>query len=185
MKVVIFLLYNVLNKLKIKDHNKFLAILFGTFTLVIVVFILGQFVTLAIGDPKLTYLPSPILYAAALICPVICYSYSVNTKLIVGKDARIKWFMITVGIFCSIIYSLLITTINKWVWVLLEKVPNYTLIRTEYPELFAPAIIVFKPSFIFFLSRKRQFTSIIHHDKNGIFFISFFATNPITGGNTA
>lgn len=135
-----FLLYNILNKLKIKDHNKFLAILFGVFTFVIVAFILIQFVTLIIGDGRLTYLPNPVIYAVALICPVICYSYAVNTKLIVGKDARIKWFMVTVGIFGAIIASLIITNINKCVWYLLEKVPNYALIKAEYPELFAPAI---------------------------------------------
>ena len=81
MKVVMFLLYNILNKLKIKDHNKFLAVLFGTFTVVITALILVQFVTLAIGDPRLSHLPSPIIYAVALICPVLCYSYAVNTKL--------------------------------------------------------------------------------------------------------
>ncbi|MBQ8043375.1 MAG: hypothetical protein IJ272_04415, partial [Clostridia bacterium] len=134
------MLYNILNKLKIKDHNKFLAVLFGAFTVVAVALILIQFITLAIGDPRLTHLPDPIIYAIALLFPVLCYSYAVNTKLIVGKAARIKWFMITVGIFGTIIASFLITNINKWVWVLLEKVPNYELIRTEYPELFAPAI---------------------------------------------
>ena len=134
------MLYNILNKLKIKDHNKFLAVLFGVFTLGIVVFVLVQFITLIFGDSRLTYLPSPITYALALICPVICYSYAVNTKLISGKDARIKWFMITVGIFGAIISSLLITNINKVLWFLLEKVPNYALIKSEYPELFAPAI---------------------------------------------
>jgi len=140
MKVVMFLLYNILNKLKIKDHNKFLTILFGVFTLAIVGFILIQFVTLALGDGRLAYLPHPVAYAAALICPVICYSYAVNTKLIVGKDARVKWFMVTVTIFGAIIASLLITNINKGIWFLLEKVPNYALIKAEYPELFAPAI---------------------------------------------
>ena len=110
------------------------------FTALIVTFVLVQFVTLIFGDARLTYLPDPIVYAVALVCPVICYSYAVNTKLISGKDARIKWFMITVGIFGVIIASLLITNINRVIWMLLEKVPNYTLIRTEYPELFAPAI---------------------------------------------
>lgn len=138
--MVIFLLYNVLNKLKIKDHNKFLAVLFGVLSILIVGLILIQMVTLIIGDGRLDYLPSPILYALALLCPVICYSYAVNTKLIIGKDARVKWFMITVGAFALIIGSLLITNINKVVWLLLEKVPNYTLIKTEYPELFGPAI---------------------------------------------
>ena len=37
-----FLLYNILNKLKIKDHNKFLAILFGSFTAVIIVLVLSE-----------------------------------------------------------------------------------------------------------------------------------------------
>ena len=140
MKVVIFLLYNILNKLRIKDHNKFLAVLFGAFTLIVTILVLMQFVTLAIGDARLEYLPDPITYSLALICPVLCYSYAVNTKLITGKDSRIKWFMVTTGIFGSIVASLLVTTINKYVWFLLEKVPNYPLLKAEYPELFAPAI---------------------------------------------
>ena len=117
-----------------------MAILFGVFTLVIITFVLTQFFTLAIGDARLDYLPHPIAYAIALLCPVLCYSYAVNTKLIAGKDARIKWFMITVGIFGSIVSSLIVTNINKYVWLLLEKVPNYNLLMSEYPELFAPAI---------------------------------------------
>lgn len=137
---MIFLLYKILSKLRIKDQNKFLTILFGVFTLIIVAFILFQFANLIIGDGRLHYLPSPILYAAALLCPVFCYSYAVNTKLIVGKDAKVKWFMITVGVFSSIIGSLVVTSINKWIWFLLEKVPNYALVKAEYPELFAPAI---------------------------------------------
>ena len=31
----------------------------------------------------------------------------------VGKDAKTKWFMITAGVFGSIIASLIITTVNK------------------------------------------------------------------------
>lgn len=164
--MVIFLLYNILNKLKIKDHNKFLAVLFGVLTIIITGLILIQFVTLALGDGKLEQLPSPIAYAVALICPVICYSYAINTKLITGKDARIKWFMVTVGIFGSIIASLIITTINKWVWVLLEKVPNYTLLRAEYPELFAPAIktISFVIPFIGIFSLVDYFLLILRDD---------------------
>ena len=117
-----------------------MAILFGAFTLIITILVLIQFVTLAVGDARLAYLPEPITYAFALICPVLCYSYAVNTKLITGKDARIKWFMVTVGIYSAIAISLLITIVNKSVWILLEKIPNYTLLKTEYPELFAPAI---------------------------------------------
>jgi len=134
------LLYNILNKLKIKDHNKFLAVLFGVFTVAISAFILFQLVTLLFGDARFPYIPGPIIYALALTCPIFCYSYAVNTKLISGKDARVKWFMVTVGIFAAVIFSFVTTNINRWVWVLLEKVPNYSLIRTEYPELFAPAI---------------------------------------------
>ena len=134
------MLYNILNKLKIKDHNKFLAVLFGTFTIFIILFVLIQLVTLLFGDARLTYIPHPISYALALICPVLFYSYAVNTKLISGKDARIKWFMITFGVFSAIAVSLLVSNINKTIWYLLEKIPNYDLLKTEYPGLFAPAI---------------------------------------------
>ena len=140
MKVVIFLLYNILDKLKIKDHNKFLAILFGTFTAIILGFILIQMISLMFGDGTLNTLPGPLAYAFALICPVLCYSYAVNTKLIVGKDARIKWFMISLGVFVLIIDSLIITNVCRWSWTLLEMLPNFDLVMKEYPELFAPAI---------------------------------------------
>lgn len=166
MKVVRFLLYNILKKLKIKDPNRFLAVLFGAFTVAISVFVIGQVVVLALGDGRLNYLPSPIIYAACLLCPVLCYSYAVNTKLIVGKDKKIKWFMITVAFFASIIASLLITNINKVMWYLLEMVPNYDLIKAEYPELFAPAIktISFVIPFIGIFSMIDYFLLILRDD---------------------
>lgn len=166
MKVVRFLLYNILTKLKIKDQNRFLAVLFGTFTVAITIFVIGQLVVLALGDGRLNYLPSPVLYAACLLCPVLCYSYAVNTKLIVGKDKKIKWFMITVGIFALIVGSLIITSINKWVWILLEMVPNYSLIKSEYPELFAPAIktISFVVPFVGVFSIVDYFLLILRDD---------------------
>lgn len=166
MKVVRFLLYNLLKKLNIKDPNRFLAVLFGAFTLVISVFVIGQIVVLALGDGRLNYLPSPILYAVCLLCPVLCYSYAVNTKLIVGKDKKIKWFMITVGLFALIIASLLITNINRVIWYLLKLVPNYSLIKAEYPELFAPAIktISFVIPFIGIFSMIDYFLLILRDD---------------------
>ena len=124
MKVVIFLLYSILNRLKIKEHNKFLAVLFTSLTVFIVAYILVQFATVLFGDGRLTFLPSPLLYAAALLCPVFAYSYAVNTKLISGKDARIKWFMIGLGTFVLIIFSLIVCNVNRVSWFLLEKVPR-------------------------------------------------------------
>ena len=149
-----------------------MAVLFGVFTTIIIGFILVQLITLAIGDGRLEYLPSPIIYAIALLCPVLSYSYAVNTKLIKNKDARIKWFMITVGIFAAIIASLLITNINRVVWILLEKVPNYSLVKSEYPELFAPAIktLSFVVPFIGLFYIIDYFLLILRDDdiKNGI-----------------
>lgn len=160
------MLYNILNKLKIKDHNKFLAVLFSVFTVIVLAFIIVQVVTLLIGDGRLGIIPGPILYALALLCPVLAYSYAVNSKLIVGKDARIKWFMITVGIWVSTIGSLIISNINRIVWFLLEKVPNYELILREYPELFAPAIktISFVIPFIGIFSLVDYFLLILRDD---------------------
>ena len=129
-----------MKRLRIKDPNKFLTLLFGTLTVIATAIILIQMVTLLVGDGRLAYLPSPYIYAVCLLFPVLCYSYAINTKLVSGKSARIKWFMITVSAFALVLGSLVIVSINKWVWFLLEKLPNYTLLISEYPELFGPAI---------------------------------------------
>ncbi len=135
------MLYNILSKLKIKDQNKFIASIFGFFTLVVVAFIIVQTFTLfVVPEGRLPYHPDPILYSMALVCPVLWYSYGVNSKLISGKDARIKWFLIGVFIFGAIVNSLIITNINRIVWAILEKLPNYTILMTECPELFGPAL---------------------------------------------
>jgi len=160
------LLYNILNKLKIKDHNKFLAILFTTFTVIIAAFVIVQAITLLVGDCRISFDPGPIAYSIALLCPIIAYSYAVNTKLIVGKDARIKWFMITVGVWVSIIGLFIVTKLNNIVWFLLEKVPNYDLLIREYPELFAPAIktLSFVIPFIGIFSLVDYFLLILRDD---------------------
>ena len=140
--------------------------LFTTFTVIIAAFVIVQIITLFVGDGRLNLLPGPIIYAFALICPILAYSYGVNTKLIVGKDARIKWFMITIGIWCSIIGSLIITNINRIAWLLLEKVPNYDLLIRDYPELFGPALktLSFVIPFIGIFSLVDYFLLILRDD---------------------
>ena len=135
------MLYNILSKLKIKDQNKFVASIFGFLTIIILAYIIVQTFTLfVVQDGRLPIYPDPILYAIALVCPVFWYSYGVNSKLISGKDARIKWFLVAVFLFGAIVNSLIITNINRIVWMILEKLPNYDILVTEYPDLFGPAL---------------------------------------------
>ena len=135
------MLYNILSKLKIKDQNKFIASIFGFFTMIIVAFIIVQTFTLfVVPDGRLPYHPDPVLYAIALVCPVFFYSYGVNSKLISGRDPRIKWFLINVFIFGAIVNSLIVTNINRVIWAILERLPTYDILVMEYPELFGPAL---------------------------------------------
>lgn len=112
--------------------------------MIVVAFIIVQVFTLfVVPEGRLPFYPDPILYAIALVCPVFWYSYGVNSKLISGKDARIKWFIVGVALMGAITNSLIITNINKVVWMLLEKLPNYSILISDYPELFGPAIKTF------------------------------------------
>ncbi len=107
----------------------------------IVAFIIVQTFTLfVVQDGRLPIYPDPILYAMALVCPVFWYSYGVNSKLISGKDARIKWFLVAVFLFGATVNSLIITNINRIVWKILENLPNYDILVAEYSDLFGPAL---------------------------------------------
>jgi len=132
-------LYKVLNFFGIKEHNKFVALSFTMLTILAFGYIGIQAASLIFGDGQVAFSPSPYLYAIMLTFPPLAYSYAVNSKLIVGRPARVRWFIITVAAFGMIGGSLVITIINNTLWYLIKLIPTYNLVRAEYPELFAPA----------------------------------------------
>ena len=113
-----------------------MALFFGGLTILVILFVLVQYTTFIFGNGELKYDVSPYAYAVFLTFPCISYSYAVNTKLIVGRPKRIKWFQLTVSAFYIIVTSFFVSCLNGALWWIVDLIPNYKEVLKEFPELF-------------------------------------------------
>ena len=136
------MLYNILDFLKIKDKNRFVSVFFILLTLFVLAVCVTNLVTFLFGDGHIGYSIDPILYALAILCPAGAYCYGVNSKLIVGQEKRINYFMITLVCISAILATLLVDYISATVWYALKLLPNFETVYgiPELRPLFAPAI---------------------------------------------
>lgn len=143
-----------------------MTLLFAFLTILVLSFAGMQSISLMFSGGKLAYIPSPYLYAVFLLFPVISFSYAVNTKLVSSLEKKIKWYIITVIAFGIILGSFIVSLINSSTWWLLSLLPNFELVKAEYPELFAPSIktITFALPFISFFSMLDYILLILRDD---------------------
>ncbi|MBR5228157.1 MAG: TraM recognition domain-containing protein [Clostridia bacterium] len=134
------MLYNILEFFKIKNKNKFMTMLFFLLSLIIVGFVCVSLILFLLGEGRFGQAFNPFIYALAMLCPVLAFSYGVNSGLLKSKEKKVKWFSITVVSLASIFGIFFITTLNNTIWWLLELAPNYEKVYKEFYELFAPAI---------------------------------------------
>lgn len=133
------MLYKCLKFFRIKDQNKFVSLFFAALTCASLAYLLVLFTSLIFGNGELAFYPSPYLYAAMLLFPVFSYSYGINSKLIVGKPARIKWYIIAASAYALIFFSFITTVINNSLWYIVKHFASYATVKSLYPELFGPA----------------------------------------------
>ena len=117
-----------------------MGLFFAVLTVASLLYLLTLFTSLIFGMGEQAFSPSPLLYALMFTFPVLSYSYAVNSKLIVGKKARIKWFIIGCIAYALMIFSFVSTVINDTAWYLLRLLPNFEAVKKAYPELFGPAL---------------------------------------------
>ena len=137
------MLNKILNFFGIKDQNKFMGLFFAILTCISLLYLCTLFVSLIFGAGDLAFSPSPYLYALMFIFPVLAYSYAINSKLIVGKPARIKWFVIATIAYALMFFSFVSTVVNDSLWTIVKLIPTYEAVKASYPELFAPAFKTF------------------------------------------
>jgi len=131
----------ILKKLKIKTKpNKLLTYLFYGITIFLVAMLAGKMLSFLIGDPRILNNDSPYWHSIWLFMPVLAYSYYVNSGIPKNDTTKIRVFIATFTMFCIILSSIVSININTVVWFFLEKIPNYTLVYSTYPELFPPGI---------------------------------------------
>lgn len=83
---------------------------------------------------------SPYLYTLFIITPALAFSFYVNSGIPKNDNARINMYIATCTMLAIILGGMSCTWINNVAWWILRKLPNFSLVKATYPELFAPAI---------------------------------------------
>ena len=135
------MLEDIFKKLHIKTKpNKFLTYVFYGISAFLVLYTLSRILGLLIGDPVLSNNISPYMYCVWFFMPVFAYSFYVNSGLAKNDNQKVNVYIVTFSLFAIILGGMASTWINATVWYLLKLIPNYELVHSTYPELFAPAI---------------------------------------------
>lgn len=131
----------ILKKLHIKTKpNKLLTYLFYGLTGLLVLISISKLLGFFIGDPVIANNISPYEYCVWFFMPILAYSYYVNSGIPKNDNEKINMYIITFSLFCILVGSMVATWINAVIWYVLKLLPNYELVHSTYPELFAPAI---------------------------------------------
>lgn len=116
-----------------------MALTFSVLTILVIAFIVLQYTVFLFGNGEFKYDLSPYVYTVFLTFPCFAYAYAVNTNLLIGKQKKVKWFQITLIIFYFFVSSFYISCLNGSLWWLVKLLPNYEIVKTEFPELFGQA----------------------------------------------
>lgn len=131
----------ILKKLHIKTKpNKLLTYLFYGLTGLLVLISVSKLLGFLVGDPVISNNISPYEYCVWFFMPVLAYSYYVNSGIPKNDSQKINMYVITFSLFCILIGTMVSTWINASIWYLLKLIPNYEIVHSTFPELFAPAI---------------------------------------------
>lgn len=144
------------------DRNTFLTYILTLATIYIAVDRVVEILFLVFTGMSLSYW-GPIAYTLALACPVFAFLFSGSSKFVKGGQLKITFFYL----YCIALYlislSMIMQWVNQFVWLFILSVPNYSVIATQFSELFSPAftaIAVFLPLTTFYPVFKWLFTTI-------------------------
>ncbi|MBO5476494.1 MAG: TraM recognition domain-containing protein [Clostridia bacterium] len=133
-------------KLNIKTKpEKILTYIFYAISIVVAFFSLTRLLSLAIGSTHISdsiTIDSLIPYGVALlyICPVLAFSFFVNSGLAKNDDHKIKMFMFTCTLLALAVLNTVATGINWLFWTVMDMLPNFDALATTYPELVIAAV---------------------------------------------
>lgn len=162
------MLDSILKKLHIKmKPERLLTYIFYTLSIAIALFSFLTILRFLIGDARIVASTPPFLYAIYFFFPVLAYSYFVNSGLAKGDTQRIGVFVATCALLGLVVGEMAIVWINNGVWWLLEKNPNYGIVYSKYPELFAPALKTLSVCIPFiFVFKVTDFFLVIYRDED-------------------
>lgn len=131
----------ILKKLHIKTKpNKLLTYIFYGLTGLLVLISISKLLGFLVGDPVIVNNISPYEYCVWFFMPILAYSYYVNSGIAKNDSQKINMYVVTFSLFCILVGTMVSTWINAAIWYVLKLIPNYELVHSTYPELFAPAI---------------------------------------------
>ena len=130
---------NLFKKLKI-NPDKLVCFICYIITFALVLYSIARMLGFAFGNIKISNNIQPYMYAIFFIFPVLAYSFLVNCKILKSDMAKAKAYMFTLSLLGIIVGGMAITYLDNGIFWLLERLPNYNLVLSNYGNLFPPAI---------------------------------------------
>lgn len=120
------------------DRNTFLTYILTLFTIYFVVDRVVEILFMCFTGIGTSYW-GPIKYTFVLACPVFAFLFSGSSKFIKNDPTKLSFFYLYVVSLYILALSMFITWINKFGWLLIMHLPNYTGLVEEFPELLKSA----------------------------------------------
>lgn len=122
------------------DKSTFISYVFLLLTLYIVIDRVYEMIYVAVVGVATVYW-HPIVYALAFLCPLVAFMYGCSSKQIAKTPGhKIKLILMCGFSFYIMVVSMLIQYVNKLIWMVLVKVPSFTYVIENMPEVIMPAV---------------------------------------------
>ena len=126
-----------LKKLK-TDRNTFATYILTLFSIYIVIDRVVEILFIGFSGISVSYW-GPIKYTLALACPVFAFYFSYASKFVTHNKIKLSFLYLYVTILYLIVISMIIQWSNRFGWLLLFSVPNYSYIISTFMDLIQPA----------------------------------------------
>ena len=120
------------------DRNTFFTYIFTLLTAFIIVDRVTEMLIMIFTGMSVSYW-GPFAYTFALVCPVLAFLFSGNSKFIKQDEIKITYFNTYVVSFYIIAISMFTQWLNMLGWSLFLSVPNYADIVENFSYLIRPA----------------------------------------------
>lgn len=140
LKVVKFLKYidKFLKVLK-TDRNTFVTYILTLLSIYFMVDRLVEVLFLIFTGISVSYW-GPFMYTFALACPVFSFLFGFASKFASSNKMKSTLFNLYVICLYTITISMIVQWLNQVIWFGLISLPGYSILATEFSELFSPAL---------------------------------------------
>lgn len=121
------------------DRNTFFTYILTLLSIYFVVDRLVEILFLIFTGVSVSYW-GPFMYTFALACPVFAFLFCYGSKFVTSNKKKEMFFDLYVIALYIIGISMVVQWVNALIWFGLLSLPNYSVLATQFPELFKPAL---------------------------------------------